>query len=159
MSLLRFTPEAPVLEPIRAAIRDAISSNPLRLKGEAIALRMGVSTARLYGWGEHGQKDIPLWRLIQFVTITGALAPLAAVARMCSCVVMPIPGVAGNENESAAVAVLKEFSDLMQEHAADMADGKISSAELARIEREGNEAMRAVVRLIEAARAKAGVRL
>lgn len=141
-----------MLDSVRAAVRTAISTNPAGLKGEAIARRMGVSGSSLYRWGE--TDDMSLERLVQFALITGDLRPLSAVAQLCHAAVVPLPDASRGESEQTAVHVLKEFSDMMQEYAGAVTDDKMTPAELARIEKEAQEAQRAIVRLVETARSR-----
>lgn len=141
-----------MLEPVIAAINDAISDNPNGVPDKIIALQMGVGRSTLHKWGEHDAP--PLGRLVQFVNITGALGPLHAVARLCGCAVVPLPPTTADENEAAAIGVIQETADLLKKHAASLADGKITEEEYRQIEREADELVAAVVRLKAAARAK-----
>ena len=64
---------------------------------------------------------------------------------------MPVAGPGGAVNRELLRSI-KEFSELAQAAAEALADGRVSSPELKRIEREGTEALRAISALMQVAK-------
>lgn len=129
-------------ESIRRAVHDAIDHNPNRIKGAAIALRMGVSTTTVYRWGEDGQVDIPLNRLIQLVLVTGDTRPVSALCETLGGAFVPVP--CRERGEKLDIKALKEFSEFLHARSAALNDGKITAAELGRIKKEGSDVIRVI---------------
>jgi len=122
---------------LQSAVKAAISDNPAELKGEAVALRMGVSTGRLYGWGDSAQDEIiPLNRLVQLTHITGDIRPVSALAYICGGVFIPTSLLMGPDDRQALAKMVQEFGELLKTHAAAIADGKITVREMKDLERE-----------------------
>lgn len=141
---------------IRQAVHDAIKENPARLKGEAIAVRMGVATSTLYAWGEPDKATIPLERLVQLVLITGDIRPIVALSSVVGGYYIPRRSAVGvASGELASVRAVKEFSDVLQDYSMALLDGRVSVKENARIQKDGAEAMQAIAELLELARESA----
>lgn len=144
-----------MLETVRKAVHDTLAENQANLAPKAIASRMNVALSLLYSWGESGEygRDIPIERLVQFTLITEdgrALSELCAVAGYSAVPVPSFGRCSGAEPE--AIKALHEFSEFMQENSRALLDGLISDTELAKIEKEGNEAMLAIAKVIEVSR-------
>lgn len=135
-----------MLDDVRRALQAALSSNPANLKGEAVARRMGIGTSSLYRWGE--SQAIPLDRLVQFTLISRDLRPLQALCRLAGGTFVPVPGD-GSTLDQAAMAAIKEFGAFLEAQAKAILDGKVTDRELARIEREGEDAILAIVAIVE----------
>lgn len=147
------------LEPVRAAIRAAITENPARLKGEAIAKRMLVSTSTLYGYGEtdaegEARKTIPLERLLQFTLVTEDGRALSELCALAGYVALRLPSRASSGAEPAALKALHDFSSFMETHSKALLDDLIEDDELTDIEKRADAAMLAIARVAALARKK-----
>lgn len=79
---------------------------------------------------------------------------VAALAHQCGGVYVRLPDSSSDMDAPAAslaVSAIREFSELMTEFTAD-ANAGINDAALARLEKEGNEALRAIQRMLSWAR-------
>lgn len=79
---------------------------------------------------------------------------VSALAHQCGGVYVRLPAGeadAGSPATDLAVAALREFSELMTEFTADAATG-MTDAAMARLEKEGNEALRAIQLMLSWAR-------
>lgn len=83
--------------------------------------------------------------------LTGDMRILQAFASNCGQMLVPLPSVASGDNAMVRLAAsAKEFGDLVAEVSTDLADGRISDNELARIDRETGELIASVHALREA---------
>jgi len=98
---------------------------------------------------------IGLLDAVKLSLFTGDRQVLNAWAGDMGCMVVPlaadVPGVEGIGTRTAVLA--KEFADLMGTLAADLADGDVSTNDLARIDREASELVSAIQALLGAVRA------
>ena len=143
------------LDSVREAVREVIDDNPAKLKADRIAAILGVSRSEVYAWGEVERKTIPLGRLVQLVSLTKDYRPVAAVCRAVGGIFVALPAQSDFAAEYELVAAIKEFSDVMQEVSAALADGTITGAEIARVRKQGAEAQRALAQLLAAMEARA----
>lgn len=141
-----------MIEPIREAIKAAISKNPAKIKGEVIARCMGLSTSQLYRFGEVTGQIIPLKHLIQFCTITKDLRPITELNRLIGVTVIPMGADDGTTDAEASLKTLKEASQFLEASSSSMMDDKITAREMARIEDEAQDALLAIVNLREKCR-------
>ncbi len=145
-----------MLEPVRRAIALAISDNPARLKGEAVAARMLISKSTLYAYGEtdaegEARKSISLERLVQFTLVTEDGRPMTELCNLANYACIRLP--AKTEGiEPTALEALHEFSSFMQTHAKAFMDGMIESSELADIEKRADATMRVIAQVVALAR-------
>lgn len=145
-----------MIDNVRAAIKSAIERNPAGIKGEALAVMMGLHFSVIYRWGEaEGKKNAPLDRFIQFSLITRDYRPISALCAAVGGLFVPVPPDEGGDVNVAALRALKEFSDLLQESSRALLDDKITPPELRTILREGAEAQLALARFLAAHQAKA----
>ena len=135
---------------IRDAVKAAISANPRHLKGEAIALRMGISPSALYSWGEANGKQIPLDRLIQLVLVTGDFRPVIALAEVCGGTFIPRGAEGGGDCREESIKIVQAFAVLLKDSSDAILDNATSHDELRRIQNDGARAMLATAQLIGA---------
>lgn len=95
--------------------------------------------------------------VVRICEVTGDLGPLQAMASRLGQMVMPIPTAAGVDGDLAhkLADTCKEFGELISEISGDLADGKVTPNELARIEREAGQLIGAVHMLLAHANALA----
>lgn len=142
-----------MLEPVRRAIALAISDNPARLKGEAVAARMLISKSTLYAYGEtdaegDALKSISLERLVQFTLTTEDGRPLTELCSLAGFACIRLPAKDAFGGETAALEALHDFSAFMTTHAQALMDGVIEPAELSRIEKRADAAQRAIAQVV-----------
>lgn len=135
---------------IRDAVKAAISSNPQHLKGEAIAMRMGVSTSALYSWGDPAGKQIPIDRLIQLCLITGDPRPIAALANACGYDITPRGADGSADCREESIHIVQTFAALLKDSSDAILDSEITPEELRKVQTDGSRAMLAIARLIGA---------
>lgn len=87
--------------------------------------------------------------VIEIMQVTGDHGPLHAMASALGYVLMPAPThLSDDETVVALTRAVKEFGEFIAEAGADLQDGRISDNELARIEREGAQALASIQRLL-----------
>ena len=91
--------------------------------------------------------------LLPLMQETGSDRPLHFLARQMGGVYISLPKSAVGENEliQALTSSIKEFSEFATESATDIADGKIPQEQLARILKEGHEAVTAFMGVLQLA--------
>lgn len=142
------------LDDFKAALRAVFHSNPAHLKEAAIADRMGLARTFLYRYANiHDTAMIPVERLVQLVLISCDTRPIAALCRACGGEFVAARALAKG-NEQAALAAVREFSELMSEYSRAILDGNIDAKELALLEREASEAQQAIAALVQTARVR-----
>lgn len=92
--------------------------------------------------------------LLPLMDVCQSNAPVAFLARERGGVFIPLPQPAegGAELVQMLARSIKEFGDFAAETAQDISDGDIPAEQLARIEREGDEAIEAIMRMKKLAR-------
>lgn len=136
---------------LASAVHAAISSNPMRLKGEAIAARMGVSTSALYSWGDPAsKKPIPLERLVQLVLITGDNRPISALTEACGGSFVHNSSDTSSDCHTELMQTVQIFAAILRDAGSALADNIITPQELHNLQRKGPAAMLAIARLIGA---------
>lgn len=140
------------------AARQVVKHYPGRV--EALALRMGKNpnTLRHEVAGSPGYKlgaeDLmDLTNFAQEARQDNALLSLASMAANCGQMLVPLPlanAVADDDCMLRLADAAREFGDLCKEVAGDLADGKITNNELARIDRECGELIASVYAMREA---------
>lgn len=93
--------------------------------------------------------------LLPLMDVCQSDAPVVFLARERGGVFIPLPQPAesGTELVQSLAYSIKEFGDFAAETARDISDGDIPVEQLARIEREGDEAIEAIMRMRKLARA------
>ena len=139
-----------------AVCQQVAKKAPSGLDMATIAELMGMTystfTSQL---GRHGAHKFSADLLLPLMEICDSDLPLIFLARQRGGVYLPVPQGAGGEPgplvEKLAASV-KEFGEFAAEAAADVADGDIPADQLARIIKEGHEAVEAIMALISLAR-------
>lgn len=120
----------------------------------ALAARMGLQLTSLY------HKVSPTYptshcspeEMLEIMQITGDHGALQALAGNLGYVLLPAPDLAADTPCTLALAQsVQEFGEFAAESARGLADGRISDNELARIEREGAQALAAIQELMRVA--------
>jgi hypothetical protein len=120
----------------------------------ALAARMGLQLTSLY------HKVSPTYptshcspeEMLEIMQITGDHGALHALAGHLGYVLLPTPDLAADTPSTLALAEsVREFGEFAAESARSLADGRISDNELARIEREGAQALGAIEQLLKVA--------
>lgn len=93
-------------------------------------------------------------RLLSFMDATGSDAPLHFLARNRGGVFLrtPDPAKGGGELAATLAASAKEYAEFMQETAVSISDGDIPADQLARMSKEGQEAVEAILAMLRLAR-------
>lgn len=127
----------------------------------AMAGRLSVAASTLYAL-LRGDELITLERTGQILHFAHQARvqvwsqPLHAMAHEHGGVFVELPDMPDGADElsQSMLAAVKEFGDLAGVAAQDVADGKITRAEMAEIEREGYEAVAAITAFVELCRAR-----
>lgn len=120
----------------------------------ALAARMGLQQTSLY------HKVSPTYptahcspeEMLEIMQITGDHGALHALAGHLGYVLLPAPELSDETEGMLALAEsIREFGEFASETARGLADGRISDNELARIQREGFQALAAIEQLLKVA--------
>lgn len=119
----------------------------------AMASRLHTAASTLYAQLRGSEPmHVSRWReILHYLHEAGRPgwdAPIHALAHEHAGVFMAVGSVDGSETTAALVATVKEFADLASTSAAALSDGHITPTEMAKIEREGYEALRAIEALL-----------
>lgn len=128
-----------------------------------IAEEIGISENYLYRAALPDQDNgpectsgvrFPLSKLVPLIRATADFQVLDVVEHALGRVSFPIPQhhMSTDQVLEAAITAAAEFGDLMAEVRFSIEDGDLSRKELARIEKEGHEAIAAIMQVIEIAR-------
>jgi DNA-binding transcriptional regulator YdaS (Cro superfamily) len=118
----------------------------------ALAARLGISPTSLshkvsttYPAAHCSPEEV-----LEIMQATGDVGALQAMADALGFVLIPLPkhDAHGDEAMATMMKTVKEFGDFVSEASNDLADGRISDNELARVEREGAEALGAIQALL-----------
>jgi hypothetical protein len=92
--------------------------------------------------------------VLPILRITGSDLPLHFLSRESGGVFLRLPEAAkgGGELAHTLATSAKEYAEFMQEAAASISDGKIPADQLARISKEGQEAVEAIMAMLRLAR-------
>lgn len=113
---------------------------------ESLAPRVGRNATTLrHEVNRTGQAKLGLADSVSMSVMSGDLRILNAFAAECGCLVLQLPSSLNGDSTSLerVSQLAKEFSDLVATVTAAKADGTVTANELALIEREGAEMMRA----------------
>lgn len=143
--------------PSLIAVCQQVAKNaPSGLDLATIAELMGVPYSTLTSeLGRHGAHKFSADRLLPLMQVCDSDLPLVFLARQRGGVYIKMPEGAGGEPGPLVqklAASVKEFGEFAAEAAADVADGDIPHDQLARIQKEGHEAVEAIMALINLAR-------
>lgn len=89
--------------------------------------------------------------MARIMDITGDHGALHALSARLGYVAMALPQLSNFEDDSAVqlmTATIKEFGELMAEASADLANGRVTDNQMARISKEGIEAIAAIQQLL-----------
>lgn len=124
----------------------------------SLAPRMGKAMSTLsHELTSSGTAKLGLMDAEKITTLTGDLRILAAFAANCGQMIVPLPHVPHADAEDCMkrlAATVNEFSQLMGEVSASLADGSISDNEMERIDRESGELIASLHHLREALSAR-----
>ena len=137
----------------------AVKNAPNGLSPEQIADLLGCSYATLMSElsGQPGHK-LGAERMLGLMKTTGSIAPLQFMARELGGVFVELPqcGASCHELTRSVVDSIREFGEFASEVSRSLEDGVITSDELARISKEGQEALSAILRVMRLARERQG---
>lgn len=123
---------------------------------EALAAALGIARSSLYHKVDPrcpGARP-SVEESLQICELTGDMGWLHAVAARLNHSAVPLPAYepGGREGVREMATAVREFGELAVEAATALADGAVTENELARVEREGLQAIYAITRLMESAR-------
>jgi hypothetical protein len=140
---------------LTAVVHQVILRAPNGLDAAEVSKLMGYSNYNTM-MAELTQPDrkFDMDRLLPAMDATGSDAPMHFLARQRSGVFLrtPEPAKGGGELAAALASSAKEYAEFMQETAASIADGDIPPDQLARITKEGMEAVEAIMAMLKLAR-------
>jgi hypothetical protein len=92
----------------------------------------------------------PLKKLVPLIRATGDFSVLDQIEQSVDRVAIPLPKANASQDHiyRMALQTVKEFGDMMGSLDVGIADGKLSDDEIAKISREGNEAVQAIVSML-----------
>jgi hypothetical protein len=95
--------------------------------------------------------------VVRICEVTGDLGPVQAMASRLGQMVMPMPTASGVDGDLVhkLADTCKKFGEMISEISGDLADGRVTPNELARIEREAGQLIGAVHTLLSHANAMA----
>ena len=150
---------------IKDALHATIHRHPTKSVA-AIAEEIGISENYLYRSalpdqdmdGQGTGCRFPLKALIPLVRATGDFQVVDYIEYTLGRVGIVLPRLSGTMREISRLAMQAavEFGQLMASAGKSMDDGRISTGELRRIEKEGYEAVQAIMTMVEAVRREAG---
>lgn len=120
----------------------------------ALAARLGMSITSL------SHKTSPTYpgahcspeEMLELMQVTGDHGALHAMAVQLGYVLLPMPAMESQAECTITLAsAVAEFGEFIAEAAKDLADGRVTDNERARIEREGAQALAAIERLLQVA--------
>ncbi|MDD2772725.1 MAG: hypothetical protein PHP45_03405 [Elusimicrobiales bacterium] len=121
------------MDAIKRAIHDTIT----RYGVKRLALLLNMSATNIYRWGESEQVSIPLVHFVRVNEITGDYASAMALCEVLGGTFLPVPR--RDKGDKLDIKLLKEFAEFLHVRATALADGKVTTAELVRIKKEGSE--------------------
>lgn len=142
--------------PSLIAVCQKVAKNPpsgldLATIAELMGMQYNTLTSEL---GRRGAHKFSADRLLPLMDACDSDLPLIFLARQRGGVYIKVPQGAGGEPGPLVqklAASVKEFGEFAAEAAADVADGDIPADQLARIQKEGHEAVEAIMALINLA--------
>lgn len=140
------------MEKLTRICHAAVKCAPSGLSAEAIADLLGVNYKTMMSGlagAERHKFDADL--LIPLIQVTGSDAPLKAIGRACGCVFFRMPDVVDDGsplNQSMAQSIA-QFGDMLTALGDAVADGVISRVEAQRINKEGHEALQAILQVLK----------
>lgn len=138
-----------MFETIRMAIAGIITDH----KAPLLAKKAEAPTE------ENKHSEIPLKRAVQLTLVTGDTRLMAAIAEEAGGVFIPGHQLVGGKfsSERAAMKVMKESAELIQDYLKVMEDGKVTAAEYKELIREAMHLQLATACIVESAKEKAGL--
>lgn len=124
-----------VLDAAFAVVHDAAGG------ASALGVRLGKNPSTLsHEVAGHGTAKLGLSDAVKITLMTRDLRILNSFAAACGCMVVPMPDVTPSASTAEQVGQLaREFGDVVNEVMLTMADGKVSTNELHRCEKEWGE--------------------
>lgn len=142
---------------LTAICQAAAKNAPNGLSAEQIADLVGCSYATLMSElsGQPGHK-LGAERMLALMKTTGSVAPIQFMARELGGVFVEMPqcGAGCHEITRSLLESIREFGEFASEVGKSLEDGTITPEELARISKEGQEALAAILRVMTLAREK-----
>ena len=139
---------------VKAILKDMIEPrrNDSGVSVAAIAARMGTAPSTLYGYTNNA--SLPALQVPAVTTATGNTELIRALCEHCGGLYVPAP--AGRDVEHSELRhSMREFAELVEATCEALEDGRITTAEADRVEREGHEAIAAIYGLLAEVRARA----
>lgn len=137
----------------------AVKNAPNGLSPEQIADLLGCSYATLMSElsGQPGHK-LGAERMLALMKVTGSAAPMRHMAAELHGVFVEMPegAVTCREITKSLVESIREFGEFTAEVGRSLEDGTITQNELARIGKEGQEALAAILRVMRLGRELCG---
>lgn len=138
---------------LSAVCHAAVKSCPVDARTVADLLGKPYATLMSELSGQPGHKfgaDL----LLPLMDVAGTDAPLHFLARQRGGVYLSItePAAGGSELAASLAVTVREYSEFLNECAASIADGDIPSDQLTRMNKEGQEAIEAIMAMLKLAR-------
>lgn len=147
-------PTSPTIPTITPIVQAIVKRAPSGMTAAAIASILGKEYATLMSElsGQPGHK-LGADLLLPLMELAGSVEPMHELARHLGGVYLPLQKAESGESElvRALAESIKEFGDFASETAKDISDGCIPRDQFDRISREGHEAIRAIMTMIDAA--------
>lgn len=140
---------------LAAVCHAVVKSAPSRLDARTIASLLGMEYATLMGQlSGHERHKLGADLLLPLMELTGSDEPMHFLARERGGIYVSIPDHAAEKNEliDALCKSAQEFGEYAAETAKDIADGVLPRDQFERIQKEGQEALSAILKVMELAR-------
>lgn len=141
-------------EPLHAALKRDFERGKREygISAESVGSDFGLGPDAIYKLVNEGAGRLPaeMKAVVAWHEATGGIEALKWIAAGCGCLVTRKP--TGHRMEGNTGQVLHEVADLINEIGVALADNHMTAAEVARIEKEGAEAMAAIAAAMEQAR-------
>ena len=142
---------------LTAICQASVKNAPNGLSPEQIADLLGCSYATLMSElsGQPGHK-LGAERMLGIMKITASRAPMQYLARELGGVFIELPECPAGCHEitRSLLQSIREFGEFASEVGQSLEDGTITEPELSKISSEGHEALTAIMRVIQLAKAK-----
>nr|DAF91410.1 MAG TPA: regulatory protein [Myoviridae sp. ctWPU11] len=139
-------------EQIRILCQHAVKYAPNGISAEAVADALGMRYATLMSQlsAQPGHK-LGAEIVLPIMQLTGASAPMHHLARQMGGVYVELPPVSpgGHEVTASLVESVRQFGEFAAQVAQSLDDGIITAEEQARIARDGQMALSAILRVME----------
>lgn len=139
-----------------AVLHSAVKSAPSGLDAQTIAATLGKPYPTFMSEiSRQPNHKLGADLILPIIDLTGSIIPMQFLARKLGGVFIKVPPASqqmGSELLQTLADSVKEFGEFASETAQSISDGKIPADQLARIQKEGHEAVESIMQMLKLAR-------